>query len=189
MRFPRAWAALAFLETVALSGCPEVVDPNHVPSSSAGMPVAGEVQAPPDGQAPTAEASTGSAGTTGLTVCNTQPLVQNTVASDGALQVTLLELDPAPPRIYTNEWIVEIKDENGQPVTDAASLRVQPWMRAHGHGARYPPTIVALETPGQFQIATMNLHMKGTWDIRFMRAEDEEKPDQWTIVLACVTDA
>lgn len=183
MRFPRALAVLACLEAVALAGCPADGDPTLVPGDS----MAGMQAAPPG--APGAIPETGMAGSTELTVCNTQPLVQNTSATGAMLQVTLLTLDPAPPQLYTNDWVVEIKDQNGQPITDASGLVVEPFMPEHSHGARTPPVLVPLDTPGQFEVTEMSLHMKGTWDIRFMRAEDKMLPANWTILYACVVDA
>ena len=182
MRFPRVLATLACLEAVALAGCPTDSDSAVVP----GGPTAGMQAAPPGSPGATPEASTD--GSTELTICNTHPLVQNTSATGPMLQVTLLTLDPAPPQLYTNDWVVEIKDQNGQPMTDASGLVVEPYMPEHGHGARTPPVLVPLDTPGQFDVTEMSLHMKGTWDIRFMRAEDKMLPANWTILYACVVD-
>ena len=141
-----------------------------------------------DGHPATITGTAGAGADGGLTVCGTDPLVQNYTVSGSALEVTMLALSPAPPRIYQNEWLVAISDASGEPVTDPSAVVVQPWMVEHAHGARTPPVLVATDTPGEFQVTMMNLHMKGLWDVRFMRPEDMDNEANWTVVYTCVSD-
>lgn len=133
-----------------------------------------------------ADAAVASAAAGGdLTPCDTEPLVPGMVAEGENLTVTLLDLSPAPPRKFdANTWEVEIRDSAGNPVTDLTGWYIEPWMVSHGHGAQLPAEITALDTPGQYTIASINLWMDGVWDVRFRVPDASERAA--AIFYACI---
>ena len=124
-----------------------------------------------------------------LDVCGFEPLVIGHKVSGPLLEVTLLDLQPAPPFIYANEWQVEIRDVDGKPVEDVAAIAVDAFMPApqHQHYSRSPPQLTQAAAAGTFQL-NMNLHMEGGWELRFKSVDAQDSADYWTTVYACVSE-
>lgn len=88
------------------------------------------------------------------------------VASDsGALHVTLIAADPAPPVKGPNTWKVRLTDAAGQPVS-GASVDVKPFMPDHGHGSSTKPTVTP-GADGAYDVTGLVLFMPGVWRVTF----------------------
>lgn len=79
--------------------------------------------------------------------------------------VSLVSALPDPPDEGVNDWVLAIEDGSG-PI-QGASVIVEPWMPAHGHGVS-PPTYIgaAGENPGEYVIPPFDLIMPGVWEFR-----------------------
>lgn len=81
-----------------------------------------------------------------------------------SLTVTFVSADPAPPAIDDNSWIVSVTDGEGAAV-DNATIVVTPWMPSHGHGSAVEAVVTELDTPGEYELDPVNLHMLGLWEV------------------------
>jgi hypothetical protein len=107
----------------------------------------------------------------GLVTCQSDPRVDTYVANltkastSGALKVTLVSSDPAPPAKGSNTWIIRAADGSGAPMTNAP-LTVTPFMPDHGHGSSVVATITP-QADGSYNVAPLYLFMPGVWRITF----------------------
>lgn len=71
----------------------------------------------------------------------------------------------AEPDVGDNDWVLTVTD--GTNPVPAASVVVEPWMPAHGHGIT-PPTYIgaAGDAAGVYVVPTFNLIMPGVWEFK-----------------------
>jgi hypothetical protein len=84
--------------------------------------------------------------------------------------------DPRPPSRGTNQFVYTISDAGGAKV-DGLTLKVVPWMPAHGHGTQIEPTITARGL-GVYEIEDVVFFMPGRWELRttFLASGDHVTP-------------
>lgn len=63
-----------------------------------------------------------------------------------------------------HNWIVNVVDRDGEPVTGAA-LTVTGGMPAHNHGLPTSPQVTRELSPGRYQLEGLRFHMSGAWQI------------------------
>lgn len=86
--------------------------------------------------------------------------------SGAAVTVRFVDAMPAPPDRGDNTWTVEVIDTaTGTPLDDV-ELSVEPFMPDHQHGTSIACHVTAVEAPGQFELAPVNLFMPGLWEVR-----------------------
>ncbi len=110
-----------------------------------------------------------------------------TMGEEDAVVAVLLDASPAPPQRYENDWVVEFRDPDGEPLEDVELTRVQPFMPAHNHDGTFDPTIEEGDEPGQFVVKAINLWMPGTWEVRFW-VESESAGEDYIVLDACITE-
>jgi hypothetical protein len=81
----------------------------------------------------------------------------------GHFDFKLVAATPEPPARGDNTWVVEVDAAGGGAVA-AAALTATPFMPDHGHGTPMKVAVTALGTPGQYQLAPVNLWMPGYWE-------------------------
>lgn len=86
-------------------------------------------------------------------------------SSDGALKVTLVSSDPAPPAVGTNTWTIKVTDGTGAPMSNAP-IKLDPFMPDHGHGTSVEAGIAA-QPDGAYTITNLYLFMPGVWRLTF----------------------
>jgi hypothetical protein len=79
------------------------------------------------------------------------------------VSVTIVSSDPAPPALYANDWVLEIKDPSGQPLS-GATVQVSPFMPDHNHGT-YPPAEVTELGDGRYDANPVYFTMPAYWEI------------------------
>lgn len=109
------------------------------------------------------------------------------VGKDGAVKAVLISASPAPPVRKTNDWVVEFRDTNDEPLTDVDVKMVQPFMPEHGHDGTFAPTIMPLDEPGQFEIDDINLWMPGMWEVRFS-VESASLGEDYIVFETCIPE-
>jgi hypothetical protein len=84
------------------------------------------------------------------------------------LTVNLLSVSPEPPRQQTpNNWLLEVVDATGAPVSGAEIDAPDSYMPAHGHHGRTQPKVVAQTQPGRVQLSAIDFKMRGPWQVNF----------------------
>jgi hypothetical protein len=84
-------------------------------------------------------------------------------AEPGAVTVELVESDPAPPVVRSdNTWWLKLTDAGGEPVL-GAELVVTPFMPKHQHGSA--EVVVEELGDGQYKLSPIELIMPGVWEI------------------------
>jgi hypothetical protein len=81
----------------------------------------------------------------------------------GQVQFKLLSASPAPPARGDNTWVLELDSTAGRPIT-GAMIVATPFMPDHGHGSPSMVHVSELSTPGQYQLAPLNMWMPGYWE-------------------------
>jgi hypothetical protein len=99
--------------------------------------------------------------------CSTDPRVEPfDVPLDGkgatGANITIMSASPSIVQEGLNEWTVTIKDSNGNPVDGTVSVLSS--MPDHGHNSPTLPVITP-QGNGQYDIAQINLSMRGVWTI------------------------
>ena len=80
--------------------------------------------------------------------------------------VTFVDAMPAPPARGDNTWVLAISDPaTGMPLDDA-TLSVEPYRPDHMHGTSIACNVTDAGTPGQVELAPVNLFMPGLWEVR-----------------------
>lgn len=121
-----------------------------------------------------------------LTSCDTIALAAGDTVQGTNLTVTLVDLTPSPPvKFDANRWVVELRTNDGNPLTDLSAWHFEAVMVAHNHDTIQRPTITALSTAGQYEIDAINLWMDGLWDVRFRLTEDAV--DDSALFYACIS--
>ncbi len=70
--------------------------------------------------------------------------------------------DPDPPRAGQTDYMVTLTDPDGAPI-EGATLDIEPWMPAHGHGTRREPEVHDMGS-GHYH-AIIYYNMGGHWEI------------------------
>lgn len=86
-------------------------------------------------------------------------------ASEGGAYQLQGVRNPDPPRKGLNSFELALTNAAGDPITDA-SVRIEPWMPAHGHGT----TVIDTPPTGDGSYATEELYfnMTGRWEVRVL---------------------
>lgn len=79
-------------------------------------------------------------------------------------------LAPGSGRVGTNVLTVELADLDG-PMA-GATLAVEPWMPAHGHGSPRETTVLDLGE-GRYEV-TVYFNMTGAWELQCSIDDDED---------------
>lgn len=118
---------------------------------------------------------TGETGTTTTTQdqsgCTNDPRVEayaagmKEMSQEGAMSITLLDADPAPPSKGDNVWMLKVEDDAGNPV-DGATITMDATMPDHGHSSTVVPD-VASKGGGTYELDPINLFMPGVWQVTF----------------------
>jgi hypothetical protein len=85
-----------------------------------------------------------------------------TFKGPGGFVIALMDSNPAPPAEGDNTWTLDIKDPNGQEVTDATITTYQ-LMVVHGHGGAKTIVVTPLGG-GSYKAAPVNFTMAGYWE-------------------------
>lgn len=88
------------------------------------------------------------------------------VSRDGHFQVTARPVPEKPPLREYHDWIVEVKDDNGDPA-DLAGLTVSGGMPGHGHGLPSQPKVHEHLGDGRYRISGFLFNMHGEWTLSF----------------------
>ena len=91
----------------------------------------------------------------------------------GHFDFRLLAATPAPPARGDNKWVVEI-DAAGGGAVPHADVSATPFMPDHGHGTPMKVDVTPLATPGQYELAPVNLWMPGYWEISVTAAAGKD---------------
>jgi len=127
----------------------------------------------------------------GTVTCQNDPRVEPYTANitktspSGALKVTLVSGDPAPPAVGNNTWIVKAVDGQGANLTTPP--KVDPFMPDHNHG----PSVKAQATAqpdGTFQVTPIDFIMPGVWRITFTGAAADGGVPESVAFFFCVSD-
>lgn len=135
------------------------------------------VAAPPACSEASPEGSTSTSSSAGGADCNGRgDDLASLRLTSGDLVLTLLEMQPEPPVVGDNEWLVFMSDASEAPVTGLEeSLEVSAFMPEHGHGT---PSAVGVQEldEGAYRLAPVNTFMPGLWRIRVAveRSDDPE---------------
>jgi len=85
----------------------------------------------------------------------------------GTIDFKLMSVTPAPPARGDNDWVVQLNAVAsgvvGAPLT-AATLKVTPFMPAHGHASGVTTTVTEL-ADGQYKLSPVNMAMNGVWEV------------------------
>ena len=108
-------------------------------------------------------------------------------SEDGRYFLTIDSSEPNPIGRGDNSWTVNLKDNAGNPVSDA-KLVLEPTMPEHGHGT-FPPLFLgaAGDVSGVFQLGPFDLIMPGTWLMNFTITGSDEATSLITVAY-CVAN-
>lgn len=90
----------------------------------------------------------------------------------GSLQITA-HLEPDPPRVGPNALHIQVLDAAGDPV-EGATLTVEPFMPAHGHGSSEDP-VVTEQGGGHYRADPITFTMPGQWEVTIEARADGER--------------
>jgi hypothetical protein len=86
----------------------------------------------------------------------------------GDLTVKLLSVSPEPPRQQTpNNWLLEVVDSAGAPVSGVEIKNPDSYMKVHLHHGRTQPKVVPQSEPGKVQLSAIDFKMRGPWQVNF----------------------
>ena len=71
-------------------------------------------------------------------------------------------LDPAPPDLGQNDWVVSLASVSGSAL-EGCTLEARPWMPDHGHGST--DVTATNEGDGSYSIAGLEFVMPGYWTV------------------------
>jgi hypothetical protein len=87
------------------------------------------------------------------------------VSEDAAFEAHLTP-DPDPPVTGDNTIAMHLMDPDGEPIS-GATVTVEPWMPAHGHGSSEEPVVEAsADMAGMYTISNVVFTMPGHWEVR-----------------------
>ena len=101
------------------------------------------------------------------------------LATRTELSVELRTAPSQPPPRGESAAELRIHDAAGLP-RDGLTVRVTPWMPAHGHGAPSSPAVSALGD-GAYRVDALELSMPGTWELRIELAGPDGFEDHATL--------
>lgn len=97
-----------------------------------------------------------------------KPFSQGMTTKAGDLTVRLVSVSPEPPRQQTpNNWLLEVVDAAGAPVSGVAIENPDSWMEVHKHHGRTQPKVVPQADPGKVQLSAIDFKMRGPWQVNF----------------------
>jgi hypothetical protein len=100
-------------------------------------------------------------------------------AEQGPFEGTLM-IDPSPPHVGQHHVIVVLNsDPDGEQPLEGATVRVSPWMPAHGHGSTDVEAVE--EAPGVYVAEDVWLNMPGIWDLR-VHVDARDEADQGDLI-------
>ena len=85
----------------------------------------------------------------------------------------LVRMDPGPPAVDTNSWVLEVDDAAGKPVSGVTLTSVTPFMPDHGHGTSTPQ--VTPNPDGTITIGSLYFFMAGLWQTTIVAQQGEER--------------
>jgi hypothetical protein len=88
----------------------------------------------------------------------------SSASEDGAVKITFVDSDPAPPAKGNNTWTVTIVDAAGKALTGAA-IATTAYMPDHGHTSPIKPTATEQATAGTYVVTPVNVFMPGIWEV------------------------
>ena len=103
----------------------------------------------------------------------------------GKLDFKLVSATPSPPARGDNKWVVEVDAATGGALPHA-DVEVTPFMPDHGHGTPIKVGVTPLATPGQYELAPMNLWMPGYWEISVTASAGSDRDA--AIFKLCIAD-
>jgi hypothetical protein len=106
-------------------------------------------------------------------------------SANGALKITLVSSDPAPPAKGINTWVIRVADGSGTPLTQAP-LKVTPWMPDHNHGPSVVATITS-QGDGSYNVSPLDFFMPGVWRITFALPATDASPASSVEFFFCVS--
>lgn len=112
-----------------------------------------------------------SSGDAGVVNCQNDARVSTYAAnmtvtsSGGALKVSLVNANPAPPARDLNTWDLRITNASGTAMP-GLPLAIRTLMPDHGHGSPTTPTITD-KGGGNYTVGQLNLFMPGVWHVWF----------------------
>jgi hypothetical protein len=104
----------------------------------------------------------------------------------GHITGSLISASNVPPLRFLNDWTVEFVDGMGAPIEDVSIRTARPFMPVHGHDGNVKPTVSA-EGPGRFAIKSLNLNMRGPWEIQF-QLRSASAGDDYVVFHICVQE-
>lgn len=104
---------------------------------------------------------------------------------DGNVVARLVDADRIPPRQFENDWTVEFRSADGEPLEDVDLVMARPYMPVHEHDGTYPPDVTPLDEPGQFQVDNLNMWMIGPWQVQ-LTVESASAGDDYIVFNVCV---
>jgi hypothetical protein len=91
----------------------------------------------------------------------------------GRFDFKLIAMTPSAPARGDNKWLIEV-DAAGTAVV-RADVGATPFMPDHGHGTPVKVGVTPSATPGQYELAPVNLWMPGYWQIAVTAASGNDR--------------
>ncbi len=104
-------------------------------------------------------------------------------STKGGTVVSLVEASPAPPARNNNDWVLELTDEEGELIVDAA-IALNPFMPDHGHGSPREPVVKELGE-GRYSAGPIAFFMPGYWSVE-IEVRREELPAESVSFGFCI---
>jgi hypothetical protein len=86
----------------------------------------------------------------------------------GRFDFKLIAMTPPAPARGDNKWVIEISAPH-------ADVTATPFMPDHGHGTPVKVGVTPSATPGQYELAPVNLWMPGYWEISVTAASGNDR--------------
>jgi len=107
--------------------------------------------------------------------------------ASGLIKGKLVAADPDPPEKYLNDWTFDFLDEEGTPIEDVQITMARSFMPTHGHDGTFAPTVTELSEPGRFEVARLNLWMRGPWLIQ-LNVSSPQVGDDYIEFSTCIDE-
>jgi len=92
------------------------------------------------------------------------------VQSELGLFVASFQPEPNPPVVGENGLLISLTSASAEPVL-GATVSVEPWMPAHGHGSAVVPQVSEIGA-GEYRATQINYSMPGRWELRVVVTAD-----------------